>query len=255
MTLTDSLQLRGRVALVTGGARGIGRAIALRLAEAGAAVAVNYLQAEGAAQEVVRAAAKFDVSATALGADVSRPAEAEGLVRAVCEQFGGLDIVVCNAGLWAGAAVEELEEALWDKTLDVNLKGTWAVCRAAVPVLKRRGWGRILIISSTAGQRGEAFVSNYAAAKGGQISFTKSLAPELAPYGITVNAIAPGWVDTEMTAEVMGDEQRRHEIERAIPLGRVADADDVALPALFLCSEWARHITGAVLNVNGGAVL
>jgi len=255
MSWAESLNLRGRVALVTGGSRGIGRAITLRLAEAGVHVAVNYLQAAEAAREVVAEAARQGVRAAAFGADVSRPLEAEGLVRAVVEHFAGLDIVVCNAGWWVGAGVEELEEALWDKSLDVNLKGTWAVCRAAVPVLKRRGWGRILIVSSTAGQRGEAFVSNYAAAKGGQISFCKSLAPELAPYGINVNAVAPGWVDTEMTADVLRDAARRAEIERGIPLGRVASADDVAWPALFLCSEWARHITGEVLNVNGGAVL
>ena len=255
MSVSDTLSLGGRVALVTGGSRGIGRAIALRLAEAGAHVAVNYLHASGAAEEVVREAARAGVEALALGADVSRVAEAEGLVEAVCERFGQLDILVCNAGLWQGAAVEEMTAPLWDRVLEVNLRGTWAVCRAAVPTLKRRGWGRIVIVSSTAGQRGEAFVSNYAAAKGGQIAFTKSLAVELAPFGITVNALAPGWVDTEMTAEVMSDAAQRAEIERAIPLGRVASAEDVAWPALFLCSEWARHITGEVLNVNGGSVL
>jgi 3-oxoacyl-[acyl-carrier protein] reductase len=255
MDWVESLNLRGRVALVTGGARGIGRAIALRLAAAGTNVAVNYQQATEAAEEVTRAAEQLGVTAIPVRADVRRLAEAKRLVQTVVEQLGGLDILICNAGVWAGAAVEEIDEALWDSSLDVNLKGTWTVCRAAVPSLKRRGWGRIVIISSTAGQRGEAYVSNYAAAKGGQIAFTKSLAPELAPYGITVNALAPGWVDTEMTAAVMQDKRQRAEIEQSIPLGRVASADDVAWPALFLCSEWARHITGEVLNVNGGAVL
>ncbi|MFL6209038.1 MAG: SDR family NAD(P)-dependent oxidoreductase [Pyrinomonadaceae bacterium] len=255
MDWMESLNLRGRVALVTGGARGIGRAIALRLAEAGTNIALNHQQSTEAAEEVTRAVEQLGVAAIAVRADVRRLAEAERLVQTVCERLGGLDILVCNAGVWAGAAVEEIDEALWDSSIDVNLKGTWTVCRAAVPGLKRRGWGRIIIISSTAGQRGEAYVSNYAAAKGGQIAFTKSLAPELAPYGITVNAIAPGWVETEMTAAVMQDERRRKEIEQSIPLGRVASADDVAWPALFLCSEWARHITGEVLNVNGGAVL
>jgi 3-oxoacyl-[acyl-carrier protein] reductase len=227
----------------------------LRLAEAGTNVVLNYQQATEAAEEVTRAAEQLGVAAMAVRADVRRLAEAERLVQTVVERLGGLDILVCNAGVWAGAAVEEMDEALWDSSLDVNLKGTWTVCRAAVPGLKRRGWGRIVIISSTAGQRGEAYVSNYAAAKGGQIAFTKSLATELAPYGITVNAIAPGWVDTEMTAAVMQDKRRRVELEQSIPLGRVANANDVAWPALFLCSEWARHITGEVLNVNGGAVL
>lgn len=255
MALVESLGLAGRVALITGGARGIGRALALRLAEAGVQVAINYLAAEGAAAEVVGQAERAGVRALKARADVSRPEDAERLVRSVYDHFGRLDIVVCNAGVWEGAAVEELGEALWDKVVDVNLKGTWAVCRAAVPLLKRAGWGRIIIISSTAGQRGEAYVSNYAAAKGGQIAFTKSLAPELAPYGITVNALAPGWVETEMTAGVFADAARRAEIERTIPLGRVAAPDDIAWPALFLCSEWARHITGEVLNVNGGSVL
>ncbi|HEX8071381.1 MAG TPA: SDR family NAD(P)-dependent oxidoreductase [Pyrinomonadaceae bacterium] len=255
MELMESLGLGGRVALITGGARGIGRALALRLAQAGAHVALNYVRAERAAAAAAAAAERAGVQACALRADVSRPEEAEGLVRAVYERYGRLDIVVCNAGVWTGAAVEALDEALWDQVVDINLKGTWAVCRAAVPVLKRRGWGRIVIVSSTAGQRGEAYYSNYAAAKGGQIAFTKSLAAELGADGITVNAIAPGWVETEMTAAVFADAARRAEIERAIPLGRVAEADDVAWPALFLCSEWARHVTGEVLNVNGGSVL
>ena len=255
MTLPEGLSLRGRVALVTGGARGIGRACALRLAGAGADVAVNYLHAGASAAEVVAAVARFGVRGLALRADVSRPAEAEALVRTVCEQLGGLDILICNAGIWEGAPVEALDEALWDRVIDINLKGTWAVCRAAVPALKLSGWGRIVIISSTAGQRGEAFYSNYAAAKGGQLAFTKSLAPELAPYGVTVNAVAPGWVETEMTAAVFADPSRRREIEQTIPVGRIATADDVAGPVLFLCSEWARHITGEVINVNGGSVL
>lgn len=255
MSQSEGLNLRGRVALVTGGGRGIGRAISLRLAEAGAHVAINYRHATEAAEDVAQAAMGYGVEAVALRADVSELAEVEGLVRTVVERFGHLDILICNAGVWAGAAVEEIDENLWDKVFDINMKGTWTVCRAAVPWLKRGRWGRIVIISSTAGQRGEAFYANYAAAKGGQIAFTKSLAAELAPDGITVNAVAPGWVDTEMTASVFADAARRAEIERAIPLGRVATADDVAWPTLFLCSEWARHITGEVLSVNGGAVL
>ncbi len=255
MSLAESLNLSGRVALVTGGGRGIGRAIVLRLAEAGAHTAINFLHAAESAEAVVAEAKGYGVEAVALRADVRQTAEAEALVRAVVARFGRLDILICNAGVWEGTAVEEMDEGLWDKVLDTNLKGTWAICRAAVPILKRGQRGRIVCISSTAGQRGEAFYSNYAAAKGGQIAFTKSLAAELAPAGITVNAVAPGWVDTEMTAAVFADAVRRAEIERSIPLGRVASADDVAWPTLFLCSEWARHITGEVLSVNGGSVL
>lgn len=250
------LGLVGKVAVVTGGSRGIGRAIAERLAEAGARVIVNYKSDAGAAEETVRAITlQYQVEAAAVRCDVCDVAGAEQLVNETIEKFGQLDILVCNAGIWEGAAVEEISEELWDRVIDVNLKGTWTVCRAAVPVLKRRGWGRIVIISSTAGQRGEANVSNYAASKGGQIAFTKSLAVELGRYGVTVNAVAPGWVETEMTATAFTDEGFRRSVEKTIPVERIASPDDVALPVLFLCSEWARHITGEVLNVNGGSVL
>ena len=255
MSLTDSLSLRGRVALVTGGSRGIGRAVSLRLAEAGAQVALSYAQDESAARLVAGAIEEGGAQALALRADVSSMVEANSLIQATVEHFGRLDILVCSAGVWEGAAVAEMSEELWQRAIDVNLKGTWTMCRAVVPQMKRQGFGRIVVVSSTAGQRGEANFSNYAAAKGGQISFTKSLATELAPYGITANAVAPGWVETEMTAHVFADAERRRAIEEAIPLGRIAAPDDVALPILFLCSAWARHITGEVLNINGGTVL
>jgi 3-oxoacyl-[acyl-carrier protein] reductase len=251
----EGLSLEGRVALVTGGSRGIGRATVERLAELGASVVVNYARDEQAAAEVVREVEKLKVKALAVRADVSRLEEAERLVRVTLEEFGRLDILVCNAGIWEGAPVEEISEELWDRVLDINLKGTWAICRAAVPSMKRQKSGRIVIVSSTAGQRGEANVSNYAASKGGQISFTKSLATELASYGITVNSVAPGWVETEMNTEVFADESFRQNIEKTIPLGRIASADDIAHAIVFLCTDWARHITGEVLNVNGGSVL
>lgn len=251
----NSLGLRGRVALVTGGGRGIGRAAALRLAEAGAHVVVNYVQDAVAARETMEAVSKFGTESMGVQADVSSLSEAERLVTATIERFGRLDFLICNAGIWEGASVEEITEELWDKTIDINLKGTWTLCRAAAPYMKRQEFGRIVIVSSTAGQRGEAFVSNYAASKGGQISFAKSLAVELAPHNINVNAVAPGWVETELNKDVFAREGVLARIIEGIPLGRVASADDVALPILFLCSDWARHITGEVLNVNGGAVL
>ena len=254
--VTDGMNLNGRVAMVTGGTRGIGKAIAERLAESGARLVINYVVDEETADKTVATLREqYKVDALAIRADVSCLGGAEKLVEGALERFGRLDILVCNAGLWEGAAIEELTEEVWDRVLDVNLKGTWTICRAAVPVLKRQKWGRIVIVSSTAGQRGEANVSNYAASKGGQISFTKSLAVELAAHGITVNAVAPGWVETEMTAQVFKDEDFRRSVEEKIPLGRIATADEIALPVLFLCSEWASHITGEVLNINGGAVL
>lgn len=240
---------------MTGGSRGIGRAVVKRLADAGADVVINYYRNECAATEVKRYAEGIGVRALSIRAEVSRPEEADSLIRTTLREFGKIDLLVCNAGVWQGAPVEDIDEELWDRVVDINLKGTWAVCRAAVPHMKRAGAGRIVIVSSTAGQRGETKNSNYAASKGGQISFCKSLATELAPFGISVNAVAPGWVDTEMNSEVFADEEYRSSIEATIPLGRIASADDIALPILFLCSEWARHITGEVLNVNGGAVL
>lgn len=253
--IVEGLSLEGKVALVTGGSRGIGRACVMQFAKLGAGVAINYLKEEGAAAEVLGEAEKYGHRALAVQADVSRLEDAGRLVSSVIEEFGRLDFLVCNAGIWEGAPVEEMSEELWDRVIEINLKGTWAVCHAAVPQMKRQKEGRIVIVSSTAGQRGEANVSNYAASKGGQISFTKSLAAELAPYGINVNSVAPGWVETEMCEEVFADASYRRSVERTIPLGRVAGVDDIARPIVFLCTEWARHICGEVLNVNGGSVL
>jgi 3-oxoacyl-[acyl-carrier protein] reductase len=253
--LIASLDLKDRVALVTGGSRGIGRAAVNCFAALGANVAINYVRDEQAASNTVSSAEGFGVSAMAVRADVSRLDEAQRLVSEVVNQFERLDFLVCNAGIWEGGAVDALSEGAWDRTMDLNLKGTWAACRAAVPAMKGRGFGRIVIISSTAGQRGEANVSNYAASKGGQIAFTKSLAAELGPLGINVNSVAPGWVDTDMCADVFADPNFRKSIEDSIPVGRVATPEDIGWPIVFLCSEWARHINGEILNVNGGSVL
>jgi len=253
--LTEGMNLSGRVALVTGGSRGIGRATVEGFALMGAHVVVNYMHDEGAAALAVQAAQALGVEALAVQADVSRTEDALRLVAACVERFRRLDFLICNAGIWEGSAIEEMSEEQWERVLRVNLQGTWAVCRAAAGQLRRQGKGSIVIVSSTAGQQGEAFYSSYAAAKGGQTSFAKSLAVELAADNINVNVVAPGWVLTEMTAEVFGDSERRRVIEREIPLGRVATAEDVARPILFLCSDWARHITGEVLNINGGSLL
>jgi 3-oxoacyl-[acyl-carrier protein] reductase len=251
----DIFKLKGRVAIVTGGSRGIGRAIVERFAEMGTSVVVNYVNDHKAAEATVAAAQSKGVAALAVQADISNLAEAERLIDETIRRFQRIDILICNAGIWEGAPVEEIPEELWDRTLDINLKGTWSVCRAAIPYMKRQRFGRIVIVSSTAGQRGEANVSNYAASKGGQISFTKSLAPELASFGINVNAVAPGWVDTDMTNDVLGNPDLLAPITETIPVGKVATADDIACPIVFLCSDWARHITGEILNVNGGSEL
>jgi len=241
--------------VITGASRGIGRAVAERLAQLGAHVVINYVRDEAAANDVVSLARSKGVEAISVKADVSTLDGAHDLVAQTLGHFKRLDLLICNAGIWEGGAVENLSEEMWDRTMAINLKGTWTVCREVIPHMKEQRFGRIVVVSSTAGQRGEAFYSNYAASKGGQISFTKALATELGPYGITVNAVAPGWVDTELSGDALADTESRRNIESAIPIGRVASADDIAWPIIFLCSEWARHITGEVLNVNGGSVL
>src|SRR5215510_3121947 len=251
----DKLGLADRVALVTGGSRGIGKAVVALFASCGAHTAVNYVRDEAAAKATVNMAQEQGVKAIAIRADVSQLNQAEQLVQETVEHFGRVDFLICNAGIWEGAPVESISEELWDKTLEINLKGTWSVCRAAVPIMKQQRFGRIVIVSSTAGQRGEANVSNYAASKGGQISFTKSLGAELGPFGINVNSVAPGWVDTDMCADVFSEPGFRKSIEDSIPVRRVASPEDIAWPIVFLCTDWARHINGEVLNVNGGSVL
>jgi len=251
----DDLQLRGRVAVVTGGSRGIGRAVVQLLSELGAHVVVNYLKDQEAAEATVAAARGRGVEAISLRADVSKPVEAQQLIDAAVARFKRVDILVCNAGIWEGAPLDEMSEDLWDRTMKINLKGTWTVCRAVVSQMKKQRAGKIVMLTSTAGQRGEANYSNYAASKGAQIAFTKSLAEELGEWGISVNAVAPGWVTTDMTHEALGNAKQSEAIARTIPLGKIAAPEDIAGPVVFLCSDWSRHITGEILNVNGGSVL
>lgn len=253
--MEDSLGIRGRVAVVTGGSRGIGRAAVDCFARLGAHVVVNYVSDQSAALATASNAQAAGVKAITVQADISHIDDADRLVKETLDNFDRIDFLVCNAGIWEAAPVDEMTEDLWDRTIDLNLKGTWTICRGAVRHMKQQGFGRIVIVSSTAGQRGEAGVSNYAASKGGQIAFTKSLAVELAAFGINVNAVAPGWVATDMCADVFTDDEYRKSIESTIPLGRIATAHDIGWPIVFLCSEWARHVTGEILNVNGGSVL
>ena len=251
----DELRLADRVALVTGGSRGIGKAVVMLLASHGAKVVVNYVSDEQAAAETVAEARAVGGDVVAIQADVSKVAQGERLVKETVERFERLDFLICNAGIWLGSAVDSMSEELWDRTMDINLKGTWSVCRAAAPVMKQQRFGRIVIVSSTAGQRGEELYSNYAASKGGQIAFTKSLSSELAPSGINVNSVAPGWVITDMTADVFQDAASLESIGKTIPRGKVATAEEIAGPIVFLCSKWADNITGEIVNVNGGSVL
>ncbi|HVQ34540.1 MAG TPA: 3-oxoacyl-ACP reductase family protein [Candidatus Bathyarchaeia archaeon] len=248
------IELHGRSALVTGGSRGIGRACCLALARAGAKVAVNYRVETPSANLLVEEIEAAGGEAFALSADVSQRTDAEMLVDETVARFGGIDILVNNAGIWKGAPVEEISDGEWAEMLGINLTGSFHCVRAAVPPMKEARAGRIVNISSTAGQRGEASHAHYAATKGAVIALTKSLAVELAPYGILVNAVAPGWTVTDMTREdLLGP--RRESILKTIPLGRAATPEDVAGAVVFLCSDLASFVTGHVLNVNGGSVL
>lgn len=253
--------LAGRRVLVTGGSRGIGRAAVVSLAETGASVGLAYHSAHEAAERAVEearaaasAAAPCDVKVWREAGDLSREPDVERLFERVDAEFDGLDGFVGNAGVWnvTASPLSELRSQQWQEMIDVNLTSIYLTTRAAV---KRMGeGGRVVLLSSTAGQRGEAEHSHYAATKGAVISFCKSIATELGPRGITVNAVAPGWVDTDMSASVL----RTPALDRVIaeiPLRRVATAEDVAGPICFLLSDLARQVTGEVVNVNGGSVL
>jgi 3-oxoacyl-[acyl-carrier protein] reductase len=252
------IDLSGKRALVTGGGRGIGRATVVLLARAGARVAVGYRSRKAEADETVRAVegGKGRNEAVAIQGDLGDPAAATRAVEAAARALGGLDLLIVNHGVWAPdeVPVARMTDAQWDETMRANLDGVLYVCRAAIPLLP--DGGRVVLVSSTAGQRGEPFHADYAATKGAIISFTKSLAVELAPR-INVNCVAPGWVDTEMSEQPYTREggKGKGDIEKTIPLGRVASAEEVAGPIVFLCSDLARHITGEILNVNGGSVL
>lgn len=244
----------GKTAIVTGSSRGVGRATALRLAEGGANVVVNYLSNDAEAAETVRLCEAKGVEAIAVQADVSEMLEARDLAAKAVEKFGRIDLLVCNAGIWEGAPIEDMSEEVWNKVLNTNLKSAWAMTKACVPAMKKQPSGSIVMVSSTAGQRGEANYSNYAASKGGQISFTKALASELCPK-IRVNAVAPGWIETAMVRPVFEDDDYKQSVLKSIPLNRMAMTDDIALAICFLLSDWSRHITGEIMNINGGAVL
>jgi 3-oxoacyl-[acyl-carrier protein] reductase len=249
-----NLDLKDQSAVVTGGSRGIGRAVALLLAAAGAHVGISYFNRKRDADSVVADLQRAGVKAWAQQGDLALRADADALFERARTEFGALDIFVGNAGLWepANVPIADMTDEQWRRTMAVNLDSIFYTTRAAVALMN--DGGRIVLISSTAGQRGEAAHADYAASKGGIISLVKGVAVELAARNITVNAVAPGWVDTEMAVLPYQDSGRAR-IEAGIPLGRVASADDIAGPVVFLCSPLARHITGEIMNVNGGSVL
>ena len=248
------IDLHDQVALITGASRGIGAACAKLFAQAGAHVGLAYHSRDDQAQAVKTDVEQLGRQALLLKGDVSNYSTARNHVRQTIDTFGKVDILVNNAGIWTCLETGTGDEAEWDRTIEVNLKSIFNYTDVVVPFMKQAGRGNIIHISSTAGQRGEAFHSHYAATKGGIIAYTKSLAVELAPE-IRVNSVAPGWVDTDMSDEVLGDSVQRQAVIDGIPLKRVPTAEDLAGPVLFLASDLARHITGEILNVNGGAVL
>ena len=248
------LDLQGKTAVVTGGSRGVGRATALMLADAGCSVGIGYRSREQDALRTVEELEARGVKSWAQAGDLGDPAGARELFLRVDREFGGLDIFVGNAGIWPpdDIPLAEMSEEHWRRTMRENLDSVFYTTREAIR--RMRDDGRIVLVSSTAGQRGEAFHGDYAATKGGIISLVKGLCVELGSRGITVNCVAPGWVDTEMAHPVF-KRGRKEAISRSIPLGRIPPPEDIAGPIVFLCSRLARHVTGEILNVNGGSVL
>jgi len=249
------IRLEGRKALITGGSRGIGRAAAVAFARAGCDAILTYRSNEGAARDVQKEVEDLGRECLIFNVELSDKKAVDAMAAAIDRRWGGLDIAVNNAGIWTALEMGKLDERILKETLAVNIEGVFYVCNAAVPLMRRRGGGAIVNVSSTAAVRGEAFHSHYAASKAAVVALTKSLAVELAPDRIRVNAVAPGWVDTDMSAGVFADPGYREKVRQSIPLKRIPAPEDIAGPILFLASDGAVHITGETLNVNGGSVL
>ena len=257
-----TLSLNGRIALVTGGSRGIGAATVRLFRQAGARVVFSYrtaeIQARALEDECGGAAACRGIQQ-----ELATPADGEALVKAAVATFGSLDCLIANHGIWPShdMPVGSMPDEQWRSTLAVNLDSVFGLIRAGVEQMQRQGSpktgakGHIVLVSSTAGQRGEAFHADYAASKGALISMTKGLSTELAGEGIYVNCVAPGWVRTEMSESTLINPETSNKVFRTIPLGRVATPDEIAGPILFLCTPWAGFVSGEIFNVNGGAVL
>jgi 3-oxoacyl-[acyl-carrier protein] reductase len=246
------IDLSNKVTIITGGSRGIGEACVRLFANANSKVAFTYKSTKEKSDELEL---KYPGKVKGYQVDMESEKEIFEMVDEVVKDFGRVDVLVHNAGIWNDGTLENMTLDHWNELIRINLTSTFLFCKACAKYMKQNNFGRMILITSTAGQRGEAFHSHYAASKGGMISFTKSLAVELAPFNITVNSVAPGWVDTEMNDGVFADKEYKESVRKGIPVGRIATAEDIAGPTLFLASDLARHINGEILNVNGGSVL
>ena len=244
------MSFTGRTAVVTGGSRGIGRAVCLELARRGACVAVNYAGNAAAAEETVESCKAMGVDAFSVQADVADAAACDAMVKEVLSRFGRLDILVNNAGITRDGLMPMLKDADWDAVLDANLKGAFHCMRAAYRPMMKQKYGRVVNLSSIVGLRGNAGQANYAASKAGLIGLTKSMAKELAGRNVTVNAVAPGFIDTDMTAAL--PEKARESMLASIPMGRLGQGEDVAKAVAFFAGDGAGYVTGQVLCVDGG---
>jgi 3-oxoacyl-[acyl-carrier protein] reductase len=247
--------LRGKVVLVTGGSRGIGAAVAKGFAEAGARVAITYRSDRQSAKDCANEITHRNGECLVVKVKVERHRDVRKAIVKVIGVYNKIDVLVNNAGIWKPGEIGSMTERQWDETIDINLKGTFFFCNGVALLMKKQRSGKIINISSTAGQRGEPFHSHYAASKGGVIAFTKSIAVELAPFNINVNTVSPGWVETEMTEHVLKNPSIRLEIDKGIPRGKVATPADIVGSVLFLASDLSKHIIGATIAVNGGSVL
>lgn len=247
------ISLQNKTVFITGGSRGIGAACVKLFHQAGATVAFSYNENKSAANALINS---FSTDLPlSVKIDFSSEKDIIEKVNLILDRFGRIDILVNNAGIWKYGEADKMTLADWNETIQINLTSTFLVTREIIPSMKKHRFGRIINISSTAGQRGEPFYSHYAASKGGIISYTKSLAAELGEFNITTNCIAPGWVNTDMVSGVFIDEDYKKEVENIIPVQRIAEPEDIAGPVLFLASDLARHINGEILNVNGGSIL
>jgi 3-oxoacyl-[acyl-carrier protein] reductase len=254
------LSLSGKVALITGGSRGIGAATVRMFTAAGAKVVFNYQKAKSQAEALAKECGEANCHAVASTLD--SPNSARALVAEAVKQFGRIDILVANHGVWPAedVPIDQMTDEQWRSTLSINLDAVFGLVKYTVAQMKSQprtgaAAGHIVLISSTSGQRGEAFHCDYSSTKGALISLTKSLSSELAPIGIYVNCVAPGWVETDMSKPTLDDPKGSEKVLRTIPLGRVGKPEEIAAPVLFLCTEHAGFISGEIFNVNGGALL